>query len=116
MRDLLSQDVADTFLHQLGGFLKRMTLLLQVFGGGASLIECVLLGILRRGPIHIVVNIVDYILVFADVRNDIDMESVFINDHIGTNLLHRECDGLLNLLEVLQLFYLIVRELILCCY
>ena len=41
------------------------------------------------------------------------MESTFVLVHIGSDILHRELYRVLNLVEVLQLLDLVVRELVL---
>jgi hypothetical protein len=59
------------------------------------------------------VDSVYYLVVFADVRNDLDVKATFIGVHIAHDVFHREGDWLLDFLEVLNLLELVVRELIL---
>ena len=58
-------------------------------------------------------DVVDDLVVFADVGYDVHIEASFVGVHIGTDVLHGECDWLLNLLIVLNFLDLVVRELIL---
>ena len=58
-------------------------------------------------------DLVHYLVVFADVRNDLDVEATFIGVHIAHYVFHRECNWFLDFLEVLNLLKLVVRELVL---
>ena len=60
-------------------------------------------------------NIVHYLVVFADVRNDLYVKALLVKVHVFHDVLHRETYRLLDLIEELHLFELVVRELVLCC-
>ena len=63
----------------------------------------------------VIVNQVDYLVAFIDVRDDFPVKVTLISVHVGADVLHCEHDRLLNLLKVFDLFDLVVGELILGC-
>ena len=61
-------------------------------------------------------DVVHDLVVFTNVWNDVDVKVALVGVQVVANVFHGERYWILNLLEVLQLLYLVVWELILCCY
>lgn len=68
---------------------------------------------LLRLAVAVVVDHVHNLVVFADVWDDLDVETLLVEMHILHDVLHSEAYGLLDLLEVLHFFELAVRKLVL---
>lgn len=122
MSNLFPQNVRDRLLCEFRGLFERKIFLAvgfiysegvaHVFTKASRLrlpVELARLGVLR---VEVVVDVVYDLVVLADVWYDVDVEIAFVDDHVSTDLFQCECYWFLNLLEVLQLFDLIVRELI----
>ena len=58
-------------------------------------------------------DVVDDLVVLADVGDDAHVEIRLVCVHVRADVLHCECDRLLDFLEVLELFDLVVWELVL---
>lgn len=56
-------------------------------------------------------NLVHNLVVFADMRNNVNVEASFISVHITHYVFDCTCDWLLDFLQMLNLLKLVVRKL-----
>ena len=104
-------DLVDRLFCELGGLLERQVLLEGLVLEGVLVLAGV--GPLLLPLRHVVVDVVHDLVVVVDVRDDADLELFLVGVHVGADVLHRERDRMLDLVEVLDLLYLVVRELVL---
>ena len=96
--DLLPQHICDGFLVKGRGLLQGK----------------ILLALLFLTAWLVIMDVIDYLLLLIfDVRDYIDIEASLICVQVIPDILHCECYRLLHLFKVLNLLYLVVRELIL---